>query len=83
MDKEELKKKIVEIVSNDEESVKLLEIVEDTYKEPEEPVDEFKGKYEELLQKYKERFLESETKVEEPEKEDEIEEKEIIDIKEI
>lgn len=94
LSKEELKKKIDEVVSDDDTKIALLEDIEDSMDVVEEDTtekvekaayDDVVTKYEELKTKYKERFLkgseeESETKEEEKE---ELEEKEIVDIKEI
>lgn len=87
LSKEELIKKISEYEIGDEIKIELLEDVTDSFEVPEvdnTELDEIKAKYEELKEKYKERFLGHEEK--EDEKEDEIEElkeEEVIDVKEI
>lgn len=87
LSKEELLKKISEYEIGDEIKIELLEDVTDSFEVPEvdnTELDEIKAKYEELKEKYKERFLGNEEK--EDEKEDDIEElkeEEVIDVKEI
>lgn len=91
LSKEELKKKIDEVIQDDETKISLLEDIEDSMEVSDETekvektaYDEVVTKYEELKEKYKERFLKGEevekTEDEEPE---ETEEKEVIDVKEI
>lgn len=93
LSKEELKKKIDEVVSDDDTKISLLEDIEDSVdtEESAENVvdkatyDEIVAKYEELKEKYKQRFLDGkEEKKETEEKDDEtLEEEEVIDVKEI
>ena len=91
LSKEELKKKIDEVITDDDVKISLLEdiedsidVSEDTEKVEKSAYDEVVAKYEELKKKYKDRFLSGDEKVtEEKEDEEEIEEKEVIDIKEI
>lgn len=85
--KEELIAKINEKELPEEFKVELMEDITDSFLESEEMVskEEFEsitGKYEELLAKYKERFLDSKEEVKEDE-DKEYEEKEVIDVKEI
>lgn len=85
--KEELIAKINEKELPEEFKVELMEDITDSFLESEEMVtkEEFEGitnKYEELLAKYKERFLDSKEEVKEDEGK-EYEEKEVIDVKEI
>lgn len=93
LSKQELKQRISDsIKDNDDLVISLLEDVEDSMTETNEQVidetakkelEDLKWKYDDLKAKYKERFL---SKVEDEEKkEDEkgLEEKEIVDIKEI
>ena len=85
--KEELIAKINEKELPEEFKVELMEDITDSFGESEEMVtkEEFEsitGKYEELLSKYKERFLDSKEEVKEDE-DKEYEEKEVIDVKEI
>lgn len=85
--KEELIAKINEKELPEEFKIELMEDITDSFGESEEMVtkEEFEGitnKYEELLAKYKERFLDSKEEVKEDE-DKEYEEKEVIDVKEI
>lgn len=91
LSKDELKKKIDEVIQDDETKISLLEDIEDSMEVSDESekvektaYDEVVTKYEELKEKYKERFLKGEEveKTEDEETEDE-EEKEVIDVKEI
>ena len=86
LSKEELKKKVAEIIGDDETAVTLLEDIEDSMDVTEETdntaYEELKGKYDELLSKYKERFISG--AVEEKEDDiEELEEEEVIDVQEI
>lgn len=88
--KEELKQTIVDMVSDEDVQIALLEDIEDSFvtEEPDTTeLDELKTKYEELKTKYKERFLKGEeTKetesdkenVDEPEEEIKLEKKDIF-----
>lgn len=85
--KEELIAKINEKELPEDTKVELMEDITDSFGDSEEMVtkEEFEGitnKYEELLAKYKERFLDSKEEVKEDE-DKEYEEKEVIDVKEI
>ena len=85
--KEELIAKINEKELPEEFKIELMEDITDSFGDSEEMVtkEEFEGitnKYEELLAKYKERFLDSKEEVKEDE-DKEYEEKEVIDVKEI
>lgn len=95
LSKQELKQKISDsIKDNDDLVIDLLEDIEDSMIETNEQViDEtakkeleyLKWKYDDLKAKYKERFLSKDEKIDEK-KDDEnegLEEKEIVDIKEI
>ena len=88
LSKEELIKKISEYEIGDEIKIELLEDVSDSFEVPEvdnSELEDLKIKYEELKEKYKERFL-SGSEEEKEEKEEEIEElkeEEVIDVKEI
>ena len=92
LSKQELKQRISDSITDNEELViSLLEDIEDSMVETNENVidetktkelEELKWKYEDLRAKYKERFLkgnESENTEDNPE----MEEKEVIDVKEI
>ena len=85
LSKDELKQKISEsITDNDELVVSLLEDLEDSMNEDSSNNDELQAKYDELLSKYKERFLQKDDNKDEDKNEDKgLEEAEVIDIKEI
>ena len=88
--KDEFNKKYSEkIVDNDDLLIELMEDIADSVDvESEElekakaELDDYKAKYDDLKSKYKERFLSSEDILEEK-IEDKLEEKEVVDIKEI
>lgn len=93
LSKEELKKKIDEVVQDDEIKISLLEDIEDSIEVADESekveksaYDEVVAKYEEIKQKYKDRFLkgeEPEEKEDEETEDEELKEEEVIDVKEI
>lgn len=98
LNKEDLKKKVNEIVTDNDVAIQLLEDIEDSFDESAEVdntkidelqarIDEQQAKIDELQEKYKERFLtgdkEEKTEDKKPEEDDGLEEKDIIDIKEI
>lgn len=94
LSKEELKKKIDEVIADEDIKISLLEDIEDSMTEAEsegetvtkEEYDKVVSERDEIKQKYKDRFLSGEeTKEVEEEKEEKglEEEGEIIDIKEI
>ena len=91
LSKEELKNKINEIVTDNEIAITLLEDIEDSMDNNEvdtSEIEEWKNKFNDLQEKYKERFLNGDEKSkknnkDDEEDEEEIDEKEIIDIKEI
>jgi ElaB/YqjD/DUF883 family membrane-anchored ribosome-binding protein len=89
LSKEELKAKISEKVTDPDLSIELLEDVEDSFTEEGEvdntELEDLKEKYSNLQERYKARFLSGSEEDEEESKEDvpELEEKEIVDIKEI
>lgn len=94
LSKEELKKKIDEVVADEDVKISLLEDIEDSMTEVEsegetvtkEEYDKVVSERDEIKQKYKDRFLSGEeTKEVEEEKEEKglEEEGEVIDIKEI
>lgn len=88
--KDEFNKKYSEkIVDNDDLLIELMEDIADSVDvESEElekakaELDEYKAKYDDLKSKYKERFLSSED-IPEEKMEEKLEEKEVVDIKEI
>lgn len=91
LSKEELKKKIDEVIEDDDLKISLLEDIEDsvdvqdeTEKVEKTAYDELKAEYDELKEKYKNRFLTSDEVKEEVTEEDVGEEKEeVIDVEEI
>lgn len=97
LSKQELKQRISDAITDDEELViSLLEDIEDSMIETNENVidetkakelEELKWKYNTLQEKYKERFLKGDNKKDAEDKKEEVdeelEEKEVIDIKEI
>jgi hypothetical protein len=92
LSKEELKKKITEVVADEDTQIALLEDIEDSFVESEDgdkvkksAYDELEIKYNDLKSKYKERFLKGDDVEDEDAKEDdeELKEEEVIDVKEI
>lgn len=64
----------------DDETLKIVEDASDSWSETEEDPEDWKGKYEDLAKKYKDRFSETVVKEEPDEKDDEEEKKEKINI---
>ena len=84
LNKDELKNKISELVTDNDISIQLLEDVEDSMLEEDtSKFDDLQAKFDELQNKYKERFLSGENIPKIEETKPELEEKEYIDIKEI
>ena len=88
MNKDELISKINGLEIDDNVKIELMEDVTDSMEVSAEvdntELEEIKTKYEELMTKYKERFLKGEEKEDVKKDEvDEMEEKEVIDVKEI
>ena len=93
LNKEELKKKIDEKISDEDLKIELLEDIEDsidvsedeTEKVEKTAYDEVVAERDEIKRKYKERFLKGEEVKEDENKEDdeELKEEEVIDVKEI
>lgn len=90
LSKEELKKKIDEVIEDDDLKIALLEDIEDSMDIVEEGekveksvYDELMTQYEELKEKYKNRFLAPEDVPEEKEVEETEEKEEVIDVEEI
>lgn len=87
--KEELKQRVGELVQDNDIAIQLLEDIEDSMEEGEldtSKIDELQAKFDDLQKKYKERFLKTDDKKTEEKEESEekgLEEKEVIDIKEI
>lgn len=91
LSKDELKQKIDTLAIDDDVKITLLEDIEDSFIETvdnSEELQELNAKYEELKEKYKNRFLQgeekedTEEKVEELKEEDVVEEEDIFKIKE-
>lgn len=88
LSKDELKQKVNELVTDNDIAIQLLEDIEDSIEVSEvdtSKIDELQAKFDDLQEKYKQRFLSGEEKKVEEKKDDdeELEEKEVIDIKEI
>lgn len=89
LSKEDLKTKVNELVTDNEIAIQLLEDIEDSMEVGEvdtTKIDELQAKFDDLQEKYKQRFLSGEEKKVEEKKDDdeeELEEKEVVDIKEI
>jgi hypothetical protein len=87
LSKDELKQKVNELVTDNDIAIQLLEDIEDSFENGEidrTEIDSLQAKFDDLQEKYKQRFLKGEEKKDTEEKEDEeLEEKEIIDVKEI
>ena len=95
LEKKELMRRVSDLIEDEETKISILEDLEDSIQEngtseqimseeEKRNYEELKWKYEDLRAKYKERFLKGNEKEEIEENENpEMEEKEIIDIKEI
>lgn len=90
LSKEELKQKVNELVTDNEIAIQLLEDIEDSMEVGEvdtSKIDELQAKFDDLQEKYKQRFLKGDDKKDAEDKKEEVdeelEEKEVIDIKEI
>ena len=91
LSKDDLIKKINEKVLDEDVKIELMEDVTDsienetdTSSEDSQRIEELETKYKNLQEKYKERFLKGSEEPKETEKDDdELKEKEVIDIKEI
>lgn len=89
LSKEDLKAKVNELVTDNDIAIQLLEDIEDSMEVGEvdtAKIDELQAKLDDLQEKYKQRFLKGDDKKEDEDKKDvdeELEEKEVIDIKEI
>lgn len=84
LSKEDLKQKVNELVTDNDIAIQLLEDIEDSMEVGEvdtTKIDELQAKLDDLQEKYKQRFLKGDGKKEEVD--EELEEKEVIDIKEI
>lgn len=86
LNKEELINKINGLEIDDTVKVELMEDVTDSFEVPDNSGnEELQAKYDELMTKYKERFLKTSDKKEDDEEDDkeELKEEEVIDVKEI
>lgn len=85
--KEELKQTIVDTVTDEEVQIALLEDIEDSFVEQEvdnTALEELQAKYDDLKQRYKDRFLKGEEKEkEETEEKEELEEVEELEKEDI
>ena len=90
LSKDELKNKVNELVQDNDVAIQLLEDIEDSMESGEidnSELEALQAKFDELQTKYRERFIKGDEEKEVDEKkeesEDGMEEKEIIDVKEI
>ena len=89
LSKDELKQKVNELVTDNDIAIQLLEDIEDSMETGEvdtTKIDELQAKFDDLQEKYKQRFLKGDDKKDAEDKkevDEELEEKEVIDIKEI
>lgn len=86
--KEELKNRVNELITDNDIAIELLEDIEDSFVESSEnDYNDLKAKYDELQKKYRERFTEVKTEDKSEDKSEdkteEVDEKEVVDIKEI
>ena len=85
LNKEELKHKISDLGLDDETTIDLLEDIEDSFTDSSnaEDLNALQDKYNNLLAKYKSRFLSKEDNKNDEEDEEELKEETLIDITEI
>lgn len=86
LSKEDLKAKVNELVTDNEIAIQLLEDIEDSMEVGEvdtAKIDDLQAKLDDLQEKYKQRFLKGDDKKGAEDVDEELEEKEVIDIKEI
>lgn len=90
LSKDELKNKVNELVQDNDVAIQLLEDIEDSMESGEidnSELESLQAKFDELQTKYRERFIkgdeEKEVEEKKEESEDGMEEKEVIDVKEI
>lgn len=85
LSKEELLTKVEATGMSEEEKISFMEDITDSFSEPDtSEIDNLKSEIDDLRAKYKARFLSKEDIKEEPKEESkEMEEKEVIDIKDI
>lgn len=80
-----IKKYNEKLADNNELAVELMEDITDSIESDITELEEMKKKYDDLLNRYKERFMSSDEVVEEVKEEatEEVDEEEVIDVKEI
>lgn len=88
MSKEDLVKKVNDKVMDEDVKIELMEDITDSFDEnisteDSQRITELEEKYKILQEKYKERFLNGEEKKDNKKEDEDLDEKEIIDIKEI
>ena len=90
LSKDELKQKVNELVTDNDIAIQLLEDIEDSMEVGEvdtAKIDELQAKLDDLQEKYKQRFFKGDDKKDAEDKKEEVdedlEENEVIDIKEI
>lgn len=92
MDKKDLMRRISDLIEDEDTKISVLEDLEDSIventtdiinEEEKKELENLRWKYEDLREKYKERFLTSDKKAEETEDIEEKEDEKVIDIKEI
>lgn len=90
LSKDELKNKVNELVQDNDVAIQLLEDIEDSMESGEidnSELEALQAKFDELQTKYRERFIKGDEEKEVEEKKEELEdgmeEKEVIDVKEI
>lgn len=90
LSKNELKNKVNELVQDNDVAIQLLEDIEDSMESGEidnSELEALQAKFDELQTKYRERFIKGDEEKEVEEKKEELEdgmeEKEVIDVKEI
>lgn len=86
--KDELKTKVSELVEDNDKVIPLLEDIEDSLDTSKEvelqgKLDEVQGKLDDLTEKYKQRFLQGDTKEVKEDTKEELKEYDVIDIREI
>ena len=89
--KDELKTKVSELVEDNDKAIELLESIEDSVDvadtsvqdELQKKLDETQAKLDDLTEKYKQRFLQGDTRDVKEETKEELKEQDVIDIREI
>lgn len=94
LSKKELMQRVSDLIEDEETKISILEDMEDSIvdetttetvveESAKRELEELKWKYEDLRNRYKERFLKGNDETEEKEDDDELKEEEVIDVKEI